>query len=693
PRWGQRERSSSCSWTALLSPGSPSSPTLSDSDNETVTLTCPSCKVSVDVSGRARFRQICPYCGNFYNAAAQTDPSLRTRRGAGHQIGFPAIDNQRFSSVVVQRFGRVNGSPGLTHITEVYITDGRRHSDASQSSDSLPPLVARFEFYKQCWERVHSLRHSPRSAVRHMMRSANRLLDSIRQLVVPSRRSGGGGGRVCAIGGGSGGPAGAGSRYATADGDGQPDPRQARVPRSRTLTCPVSDELQLRPRRCSFPEVFLTIPENSLPASRTGSAASQGSSSCKRGSLGSPNNGFSAGTALSLSSNNLSLAGALDGQSIKSVRSVDIGLNRALGDDLLDVGPNYPDIELTVADVQDIVKQTKESGKPDEMLQLYADIFGTLESICATFKLNPEQDGARAEDPGLKFDLIYAAMDGLLGARSVVHKNLLKSIINTMMQENRKMHEKDELRALFILLMTPIFASQSSYTVFAHLLRQITSLPNGDHQLLVGWFKLVKRSMFESMVQHLLQFITVRQFPPADISLPPLGKSRWWIPTATKVLALLNVANNKSVPPIVKYTYFYNSTLDHLDLMQEYYNWQAPDRPDRFSFCQYPFILSIVAKRYILTKDSEQQMIQTARRSLVAKVSRHQVPDIDIFFLNIHVRRNHLVADSLKEIGRKQRDLKKKLKVSFEGEPGLDMGGLTKEWFLLLVRHICSEVR
>ena len=43
-----------------------------------------------------------------------------------------------------------------------------------------------------------------------------------------------------------------------------------------------------------------------------------------------------------------------------------------------------------------------------------------------------------------------------------------------------------------------------------------------------------------------------------------------------------------------------------------------------------------------------------------------------------------IVTDSLKEISEKQKDLKKKLKVSFVGEPGLDMGGLTKEWFQLL---------
>jgi E3 ubiquitin-protein ligase HECTD2 len=33
--------------------------------------------------------------------------------------------------------------------------------------------------------------------------------------------------------------------------------------------------------------------------------------------------------------------------------------------------------------------------------------------------------------------------------------------------------------------------------------------------------------------------------------------------------------------------------------------------------------------------------------------------------------RDHLVMDSLKEISDKQRDLKKKLKVSFVNEPGL----------------------
>ena len=128
-----------------------------------------------------------------------------------------------------------------------------------------------------------------------------------------------------------------------------------------------------------------------------------------------------------------------------------------------------------------------------------------------------------------------------------------------------------------------------------------------------------KKKLIEFLII-LFQFITIRQFPPADKSLPPLNKSRWWIPTgklkkdfcpkkisllhpncrsnitpiknfflpistATKVMALLNAANNLG-PNIVEYTDFYNVSLDHMDLMSEYYTWQNPDRPGQFSYCQ-----------------------------------------------------------------------------------------------------------
>ena len=93
---------------------------------------------------------------------------------------------------------------------------------------------------------------------------------------------------------------------------------------------------------------------------------------------------------------------------------------------------------------------------------------------------------------------------------------------------------------------------------------------------------------------------------------------RGCIPVVVRRLSpwFTDAANNAASPALIPYTEFYNHALDHVDLMQEYANWQTPDRPDRFSYCQYPFTLSIVAKRSILTK---------VRRRVPAANGRHPV--------------------------------------------------------------------
>ncbi|XP_073997880.1 probable E3 ubiquitin-protein ligase HECTD2 isoform X3 [Rhodnius prolixus] len=357
-------------------------------------------------------------------------------------------------------------------------------------------------------------------------------------------------------------------------------------------------------------------------------------------------------------------------------------------DDEERVLPRYPVRHKTREDFLQDVRRAHQTENFIAVQRFYMRSFDSFAQINALFKTKRDDSSGKSDDPGLKMEFMYAVNDALRSMPSLVHKTVLKSIINALLEEDRILYPKDDVRALYILIQNPVFSAQSSYTIFAHLLRQVVSLHSADHYLLVNWFQLLEVERIRSVVRHIIQFITIRQFPPGDKSLPPLNKTRWWIPTATKTLALINAANNAANPPLLDYTEFYNSALDHMDLMQDYFSWQTPQRPGQFSYCQYPFILSIVAKRIILTKDSEQQMILTARRSLVAKVARHQAPQIDIFFLNITVRRAHLVCDSLNEIASKQKDLKKKLKVSFVGEPGLDMGGLTKEWFLLLIRQI-----
>ena len=60
--------------------------------------------------------------------------------------------------------------------------------------------------------------------------------------------------------------------------------------------------------------------------------------------------------------------------------------------------------------------------------------------------------------------------------------------------------------------------------------------------------------------------------------------------------------------------------------------------------------------------------------------------------LNIHLRRDHVFEDTFNQFRLLTgQDLCRKSKVHFEGEPGIDSGGLTKDWYLALSKAITAH--
>ncbi|KAH0544830.1 hypothetical protein FGG08_001059 [Glutinoglossum americanum] len=192
---------------------------------------------------------------------------------------------------------------------------------------------------------------------------------------------------------------------------------------------------------------------------------------------------------------------------------------------------------------------------------------------------------------------------------------------------------------------------------------------------------------------------------------PMLYSDDWQIKAAARVMALLFSANNSgnrrkvnsSVTgaldagitnvslatrhQIIPTSGFYNTLLDYSDLIADFEAWEF--RRGRFSFCQYPFFLSIWAKIHIMEYDARRQMEVKAREAFFDSImSRRAVSQ----YLVLKVRRDCLVEDSLRGVsevvGSGQEDIKKGLRIEFLGEEGVDAGGLRKEWFLLLVRDV-----
>lgn len=186
----------------------------------------------------------------------------------------------------------------------------------------------------------------------------------------------------------------------------------------------------------------------------------------------------------------------------------------------------------------------------------------------------------------------------------------------------------------------------------------------------------------------------------------------WQIRAASRVLALLFAANNipgtrnshsvsaaaniamgssreygHSGGQLVPTTDFYNSMIDYADLVGDFESWES--KRTKFSFCQYPFLMSIWAKTNILEHDARRQMQMKARDAFLDSIMTNRNVKQ---YLSLDVRRDCLVEDSLaavsEVIGSGSEDVKKGLRITFRGEEGIDGGGLRKEWFLLLVREV-----
>ncbi|KAI0512856.1 hypothetical protein F5B22DRAFT_287128 [Xylaria bambusicola] len=173
----------------------------------------------------------------------------------------------------------------------------------------------------------------------------------------------------------------------------------------------------------------------------------------------------------------------------------------------------------------------------------------------------------------------------------------------------------------------------------------------------------------------------------------------WQIKVAARFMALIFAANRytyvrrhhpsdgRMYGPLFLTSDFYNTLVDTIDFKSDFELWES--KRGKFTFCQYPFFLSIWAKIQILEFDAKRQMAGKAREAFFDSILTHKNYTQHLQF---NVRRECLVDDSLQQVsevvGSGSEDIKKALRIEFRGEEGVDGGGLRKEWFLLLVREV-----
>ncbi|GIL93359.1 hypothetical protein Vretifemale_20765 [Volvox reticuliferus] len=263
------------------------------------------------------------------------------------------------------------------------------------------------------------------------------------------------------------------------------------------------------------------------------------------------------------------------------------------------------------------------------------------------------------------------------------------------------------LRALFVVFQCPLLSGSGmglglSSSLASRLISVTLRLPGDALQLLCTWLVSLPRELLGGRVVRPLQHYLNKL---AEGPMAPDGRAE--VLAAARMMAGLHAANEKAGGKL-PFSEFYNQQLStHVNLRSEYLLWlevaggrstpppgssTAAISQPLVSLCQTPFLLTPEAKSRILQGEAhiqkEAEMNASAREALLQGL--HPIYAV---FLDISVRRASILADTAQQLAsRPPHHLKRPLRVSFVSqgvaEEGVDQGGVSREFFQLLVAEI-----
>uniref|UniRef100_A0A672YT47 HECT domain-containing protein n=1 Tax=Sphaeramia orbicularis TaxID=375764 RepID=A0A672YT47_9TELE len=353
------------------------------------------------------------------------------------------------------------------------------------------------------------------------------------------------------------------------------------------------------------------------------------------------------------------------------------------------------------------VKSTFWAGFVKEGKQGHHDcyMFVCFFSDDAHFKTNPKIPGIDINSVRLLFEtLSKPAFSGLM-------EQTIKSFESLLIpQLPRSPPDVEAMRIYLILSECPLMHDSKNFirlTIpFAMAILRLDANPS---KVLDNWWSCVDGSVFTRMVD-MYKRIVVFMLTGGKTLLVPVFYDNYFHATLRLLEKLHKVTTEFTFCPCKQYNHFYVPDITSLvDIQEDYLNLfdvfytvishlslSLQNEMPPVNLCAYPFILNAQAKTTMLQTDAELQMQMAVSGANLHNVFMLLTLEPHLArnpYLVLHVRRNHLVSDTLRELTMySDVDLKKPLKVIFDGEEAVDAGGVTKEFFLLLLKELMDPV-
>ncbi|RDD45965.1 Ubiquitin-protein ligase E3A [Trichoplax sp. H2] len=364
---------------------------------------------------------------------------------------------------------------------------------------------------------------------------------------------------------------------------------------------------------------------------------------------------------------------------------------------------------LTYGMVKEAIDNYTECGDPAFLVNTFRTVFSSSDALNDSFLVQDTKssDSSRMLNIDLDLRLMRRTFEIIMDLKPLESFKpvIIDSIEILLTRLENSVVNSEEINQFIILLECPLLMGPQGQDLLDKLCK---ILANSDSTVkdvfitkLIKYDQLGFKRILKLLLDHLSAVVHTKQRTNSHNIL------------IVELLGVLHSINMKA--HFVSLSEFYSDDLSRkIDFKEEHHHWITSRGSGQNSLIaspkatkclfDYPFLFNPAAKVNILHLDAMLQMKEEYQDAFIYQAEIHQAQmilqgserervvedslhSIMCPFLVLEVRRDYLIEDTMQQIRSKESDLKKPLKIKYVGggEQGLDMGGLQKEFFHLIV--------
>jgi len=342
---------------------------------------------------------------------------------------------------------------------------------------------------------------------------------------------------------------------------------------------------------------------------------------------------------------------------------------------------------------EDLLAKISNFSNEDLMDQ---DLLEQLEMITSSLScingslLTKDHHCCKASNSGVDFDAWSRAFSII---QSCPHSSIYEMVYNGMRLAMDKLKESppdmETLRFYLSFPLHPAFQeaehAKDLHFVFAE---KCLGLKGAAWKCMEKWIIYSPTTWLETLITNYKKAV----IPYLQLKSPSAAETHV-LQILLLFLRVLSRINSENGYPVSYESFYIPEVGTHHDLPESYVAWlkavnQGVDVSSGFYICNYPFMFDPSAKETILKTDQAytQQMAQQSAVIQMILSGQASIP-----YLVLIVSRNNIVQETITQLQMANTaDLKKPLRVKFEDEEAEDAGGVTKEFFMLLIKEILN---